>query len=702
LISKKYFYILLIVFLLLNFVFIINLNDFIFLGSSKFSDIPITHYPNLILIQNSIKQYQQFPLWSNLIFSGYPFSANPLSGLWYFPGWIALSMPLPAGINISLLLHLLIGLFGMFYFLRSLRISEAASLFGSIALFFSVKLYAHIGAGHLSYIYAICWTPWLLFFSIKYLQNKSYKNIIISGLFWGLILLADLRWSIPAFFIWFFVLLDERLNFRQSLKFISASLLIGLGSSIATWLPLLEFLRLSSRASLLPSELMVYSMSIRDFINLIFPIFEGAAEFRVYPGAAISLLFVLGIFLTKQNKPIRKWYLLAFVSIILSFGDNIPGMNLIYEIPGFSVMRVPSRFLFLMIFSSSIISSFVLDIIINQKISYSFKRIFFLVPILFFVILFSIGSIFIGKILSFNTIWPIIVFSGSFIFIQLILTKRFNSIRIGIGIIVLLVLDLLIVNIMSLTFLNKGDLINRNQEIIENLSKLPINFRVYTPSYSIPQEQGAFWNINQINGVDPMQLKDYVEYFVEVSGIPSEKYSVTLPPFKNGNPVLDNYGICPEKNSLLDLNTKYVISSFEMSKCNLGEELKINNQYLYDLGGNDNYVKFIDCESTNTSYNLIKYSPNEILLDINSCGGLMRLSEINYPGWNVYIDGVKEPLIKGSLFREFNVSEGFHTIHLKFQPFLVFISVGIQSFFWISGIFIIILLKRIENAKDLD
>ncbi|MDO9085810.1 MAG: hypothetical protein Q7U53_06350 [Anaerolineaceae bacterium] len=568
-------------------------------------------------------------------------------------------------------------------------------------MFFSAKIYAHIGAGHLSLIYAICLTPWLLFFTIKYQLQDNLKYKIIPGLFWGLIFLSDLRWSIPTLFIWMIVLINKEIKIKQLFKFILVSLVIGLGCSAAVWLPLLQFLELSSRANITPSELMVFSMSLKEFINLVFPIFEGSAELRVYPGAAIILLSVLGLTLTKENRPIIKWYLLALVSLIFAFGENIPGMNLIYEIPGFSVMRVPSRFLFPFVFALSVISSFVLDTIIFKKISYPFKRIFFLTPIYFFVILFSIGSIFFTKTFSINFLLPIFVFSGTLILIQLLIEQRFRPVTIGLGLLVFLVVELLIVNLLSLSYVSSLKAINNNNDLLAKLTSLPSKFRIYTPSYSISQEQGAFWSINQVNGVDPLQINAYVDFFENMSGIPVEDYSVTLPPFKSGNPDVDNFGQCPDKDSLSVLNTKYVISSYEMSKCNLGEEIKISSLFVYDLGDHDNYLSFLNCQSDTDLLKLLKHTPNEILLDIESCGGLLRLSEINYPGWNVYIDGVKDSLVADSLFREVYLSEGTHSVQFKFQPLFVFLGLGTQWIFWILGIGILFIYKSKKNEKIL-
>lgn len=690
--------ILFIIFLIGNINILFNINDFIYLGSSQFSDIPITHYSNLLFIQKSIQEHHQIPLWSNLIFSGYPFAANPLSGLWYLPGWLALLFPLPAGIYITLLLHLLIGLFGMYFFLHSLNISENGSILGSIAFVFSTKIYAHIGAGHLSLIYAISWTPWLLLLTNRHKSGVTpYKYNLLSGLFWGLILLADLRWSIPAFIIWLVLLLDKKIHYLSQIKFIAISIGIGLLASITTWLPLIQFLSLSNRSGLLPSEQLIYSMSFVDFLNLFFPFFEGSAELRVYPGAVVVLLSILGIFIQKHNHEMRKWYLLAFISIILSFGEHIPGMNLIYEIPGFSLMRVPARFLFPLLFSLSIISAMVLDAIYKSLEIYSFNRIFFLSPIIIFVVLFSLGSFLITKELANNFVWSVIVFSSGFILIILFQKNTKNHLLLSSSLLVVLMIDLFFVNYSSLRFVSSSDVVNENPELMTKLSDISQKFRVYTPSYSVSQEQGAYWSINQVNGVDPLQLQQYVNYFEQVSGISIENYSVTLPPFENGNPELDNFGICPNKEKLQVLNTKFVVSAYDLMDCNLGDYELISNQYVYEIGDEDNYLWFQDCPQSKNQYNIKKYSPNEIVLDIESCGGILQFSEINYPGWKIFIDGKQVALKSKSLFRSISVPEGLHELRMIFKPIIIFAGLIVQILTWLLSIFYIFFIRMNKN-----
>ncbi len=55
--------------------------------------------------------------------------------------------------------------------------------------------------------------------------------------------------------------------------------------------------------------------------------------------------------------------------------------------------------------------------------------------------------------------------------------------------------------------------------------------RVYSPTYSLPQQAAAYWEIAQFDGVDPFQSAAYVEAAALATGVPAEDYSVTVPAF---------------------------------------------------------------------------------------------------------------------------------------------------------------------------
>jgi hypothetical protein len=91
---------------------------------ARFSDLAITHYPNALYLRQSLFAEGRLPLWSPNILSGMPFAANPLAGVWYPPGWLALLLPLPLGFNLLLMIHLLWGMLGMYGLLRAERLAS--------------------------------------------------------------------------------------------------------------------------------------------------------------------------------------------------------------------------------------------------------------------------------------------------------------------------------------------------------------------------------------------------------------------------------------------------------------------------------------------------------------------------------------------------------------------------------------------------
>jgi len=55
--------------------------------------------------------------------------------------------------------------------------------------------------------------------------------------------------------------------------------------------------------------------------------------------------------------------------------------------------------------------------------------------------------------------------------------------------------------------------------------------RVYSPTYSLPQQAAAYWGIAQFDGVDPFQTRAYVEAAEAATGVHADGYSVTIPAF---------------------------------------------------------------------------------------------------------------------------------------------------------------------------
>lgn len=81
-------------------------------------------------------------------------------------------------------------------------------------------------------------------------------------------------------------------------------------------------------------------------------------------------------------------------------------------------------------------------------------------------------------------------------------------------------------------------------------------------------------------------------------------------------------------------------------------------------------VKQTAVPDTMSSIKLTAYEPNGLKYEVDSkTGGTVVFSEIYYPGWQVYIDGVEAPLGRANyILRAMNVPAGKHEVEFKFDP----------------------------------
>jgi len=266
----------------LPFAFFIHfMTDFIFPKGSIYSDYTISHYPNLLFLQRSIFSNFTLPLWNPQILSGFPNIANPLTGLWYPGNWVSILFPLPFGSHLVTVFHIVSGGLGMYAFLRQRKNTAYAAFLGALSFEFLPKLFVHYAAGHISWVQAITWTPWLLL-----LQQNRYKLSCKSRAYWyqscvmyALILLCDLRWVAYAFILdgLFFInqlWINKPVNLRDFLIKIAgwiSQIIGGLFLSAIFLIPFFEYLRLTDRSKLLANDILNYGLPVGKLLGLIIP-----------------------------------------------------------------------------------------------------------------------------------------------------------------------------------------------------------------------------------------------------------------------------------------------------------------------------------------------------------------------------------------------------------------------------------------------
>ncbi len=685
--------------------FIPGLNGFPYPSAeAPFSDLVISHYPNALYLKRAITEWGVIPLWSPTILSGYPFAANPLSGLWYPPGWLALVFPLPLGFNLAVMVHLLLGGVGLYRLLRIQKLSHEAAIFGALAFETLPKLCAHYGAGHLTLVYAVSWTPWLLTSSVQ--PRPSWQK---SGLVLALIFLADPRWAPYAGLLWLLYSIAHRHfaigiesysnNPTSNIKYLFSNLLVAFLLSAPLAFPLLEYTRLSTRSLLSQADVFAHSLPPARLIGLIFPDFGGFHEWMLYPGGVLIALLSVALLASPYRNKVRFWLAVYLISMLYALGSNMPLLPALAQIPGFDLLRVPPRALFLTGLAGAVLASYGLETVIGKSRNRERQLTLTLTGLAAFVLAFALGVGVLTGVWAREFLWGAgaILLASLWVLIGLkgqIPRQTWLVILFGMAL-----LDWGAIYASVLTFRPIESVEAQAVKVGRFLAEQPGDFRVYSPSYSIPQDVAALYGLEMADGVDPLQLSIYVEYMNAATGVPRTGYGVTLPPFANGDPNSDNATFLPDAAALGLLNVDYVVAEFDLPAEGLALLERFGEIRVYEntaaLPRAWIQPNAVDVGKEYTPVEILEWKPNQIILRAEG-PGLLVLSEIAYQGWQAKVDDqtieMQEPL---GLLRAVELSPGEHIVKFTFRPLGVFLglgcfSVGVLLFVWVG--------RRRENA----
>ena len=653
-----------------------------------YSDLNLAHYPYTLYFRQTLLETGRLPLWSPLILSGAPFAANPLAGLWYPPGWLALVLPLPLGFNLLILLHVLWGGLGMYRLARSEGLDHPPALLAALAFEAMPKLFAHYGAGHLTLLYALSWTPWLLLASATYPRSSGRSSgwlVSWEGPVLALIFLADVRWSLYAGLLWWGYALFACRSAAGSNGFSAALFRIGalttqtllaalLAAPLA--LPLLEFTRLSTRLWMSTQDVLAFSLPIPRLLGLVFPDFNGFHEYMAYAGQAALLLALLALVWVASRRTVRFWLAVWVLSLAFALGANLLPLRAAASLPLFDLLRVPARALFISGISIALLAAHALQQLAAGLSPKDRSRAgLLLTAYTGFLVALCLGIWFIAGELPVNFAWGAGFALLSAVYISLKLAGRLPDRLWIVGLLIICLIDWGVLN-RTLFWPRSTELVlSEGQPLAEYLqdsARHGAGFRLYSPSYSMPQQTAARYRLQLADGVDPLQLQSYVELMQWATGVPWEGYSVTLPPFASGDPSSDNAAYSPDPVRLGWLNVGYVAAEYDLEVDGLELETRLGSTRLYrnryalprawiQPGVNP------DIETLRPAQ-LLEWSPDRIRVQASGPGRLV-LAELTYPGWRVQVDGRPAQLeTVVSLLRAVQVPEGEHIVDFYFRP----------------------------------
>lgn len=321
------------------------------------------------------------PLWNTTLGMGAPLLANAQSALLYPPNWLLLILPLDLGQGWLMVAHLLLAGVGMARLSRALGIGWLGQTVAGLAFMLSGYLVAR--AGFVSINAAVAWLPWIILAGESAWKKQKMFSLPLALL---LVLqwLAG-HWQ-TAWYTWLLLagwLFARAIAFRPAGKgiwrafrlLVSGSLLAALLGA-AQFIPTVEYWMVSQRAGGVGLETVAtYSFWPWRLMGLIAPGFFGNPatgdywgyanfwEDAVYLGVLPLLLAVSAIVQRVRNRglegiPYGYLILLPPLALAVGLGSWSPVFPFLYDnILTFNLFQAPTRILILAIFALTLLAA---------------------------------------------------------------------------------------------------------------------------------------------------------------------------------------------------------------------------------------------------------------------------------------------------------------------------------------------------------
>jgi hypothetical protein len=386
-------------------------------------------------------QSGELPLWIPFMASGYP-STQILSTLLYLPNILFVVFSFPLALTLIYLFHLWFAGFGAYLLASRNGIGRVGSLLSGCAFMLSAPLMVRIWAGHLGYVEAHAWIPWVALCGLSAIEKRNVFWISLAGgascvlLFlttFQILLYAFLLLGVP----WAWQIVSNLVHYRRQMKLdtiraIISLPLVGMLAMCLGAVAVLPSVELSG--SIVRSSGLDYtaatasSYSPAGLLTLIVPDLFGLAwkgtesyiagayyvESMVYVGALTLALALLAIVKVKRRE-VKGALLLTCFALLIMMGRYTPFYELIFRfVPGVQLFRIPARAHAFVALGLAILAGHGFDFLVNASQKTIIDRISRALAIgCLLPGLLAVGMIFSPNVIRMNVIQTIASVSSS-------------------------------------------------------------------------------------------------------------------------------------------------------------------------------------------------------------------------------------------------------------------------------------------------
>lgn len=325
------------------------------------------NFPLRVLAGREIRA-GHLPLFDPYIWSGAPLLAGWNAAAAYPLTWLFAILPGTAAWTLNMIVTWAVAGFGMFCFLRALRLASLASFLGAFSFAFAGGMSAQVT--HFGLVAGLSWVPLALLSICRLAQDRPVRSrlgwIAVLATAMGLMILAGEPRAIDDGCVILLIYAGwqvARLGRRAwpAAVSVTAGLALGMGLGAIQWLPGLATISSSQRGV---DSMALYSsgsLPVRWVLLTLVPDLLGGSgslgqpsffgfynltEVTSYVGILplVAAFALLGRLRWRRRPPEwLVWHVMALVGVVLALGGNTPLGNVLYHLPLFGDQRLQSR-----------------------------------------------------------------------------------------------------------------------------------------------------------------------------------------------------------------------------------------------------------------------------------------------------------------------------------------------------------------------
>jgi len=689
-------------------------------------DVSLAFAPWLNFVFDSLRQYGVLPLWDSYRFAGVPHYVNPEVMMFYPFTYLGMLMPLNRAMALTLAIHIWLAGVGMYGWLRSLGASHGGAFLAGTAFAFTGTFAVRVGAGHYTPALQLAWWPLAAWALQIALSRRSWRWAIVSGLPLAMGLLSGhvVTCWLLYLTLGLYAFVAAMMACKQDGGWIAgahvlslAAVAVGMSLALAAvqLVPLLNFSRLSARAADPSLEFSGrFSMPISHLITLLVPNFfgeifytgywsaPGYEEFTYYIGVLIVLVAAVGALLIRQSTRHLPFFLMLAVSaVILQLGpDGVLFLFFYRFVPGVALTRAPGRagiiYAFAAVTAAGLVWSKLESVpqetvrrllgVFSSRLVWVVSTLVVSAALLALILYAAIKSDETGRLwhLAGQLVRFLVLFwtvMGLFAAWRngLLSQRAINALAVGI----------LIFDLWSYGLKNVRPRDNPLMPIWSRIATFMRDkpYRIAPEDFEIGELNGALaFRVRTNYGYDSIVLERYQALLDSATGVFDRvydllniRYIVTHRaidfgdgPRLNVSVSQENLWIYRRPNPLpraFIVHEAQVIADDAAARAALHATDFVISRTVTLPAPPPCTLEPLMLPVTETAQ-IVSESPNHLELTTRSkAAGLLVLSEVEYPGWQAWVDGQPTPVLRAdTVLRAVCLPAGEHTVRFEFRP----------------------------------